>query len=316
MKKLIFIFSILFLICSVVIAEDLTVQSDKQEFKESSDKILLDGNVKVKYGDINLTSPRAEVEIDGKNQKVKDVKFLDNAYSYMVKGDKKQEIKANIIKMSVLDKIIYAENNSQSTVIQNGKPVVIVTADNQQYNKKTSTMTATGGVVILYKDIESFSDKATIELTSANDVRKIQLSGHSILKQKDNTIKADVLTYDNVKEQATGNGNVYTDVIIEGKDRLQVWSDYQFYDKQKNFVTASGDARINYKDFVATGPKADVFASKTTNKLNEVIFIGRSKIENGPRTIEADKITLTLDPKDFNAEGNVKTTISNLKGLD
>ncbi len=316
MKKLIFIFSILLLVGSVVVAEDLTVQSDKQNFKEDSDKIYLEGNVKVKYGDINLTSPRAEVEVDSKKHTVKDVKFLENAYSYMVKGDKKQEIKANIIKMSVLDKIIYAENNAQTTVTQDGRPVVIVTADNQQYNKKTSTMTATGGVVIFYKDIESFSDKATIELTSVNDVKNIKLSGNSVLKQKNNTIKADVLTYDNVKEQATGNGNVYTDINIEGKDRLQVWSDYQFYDKNKNYVTASGNAKIDYKDFIATGPKADVFPSKTTNKLNEVIFIGRSKITNGPRTIEADKITLTLDPKDFNAEGNVKTTISNLQGFD
>ena len=316
MKKLLFVFSILILMSTVVIAEDLTVQSDKQEFKEDSNKIYLDGNVKVKFGEINLNSPRAEVQVDEKTQKIKDVKFVDNAYSYMVKGNKKQEIKANIIKMSVLDKIIYAENGAQSSVIQDGKPIVVVTADNQQFNKNNSTMTATGGVVITYNDIESFSDKAVIQLTSANDVKKIQLSGNSILKQKGNTIKADLLTYDNVTEQATGTGNVYTDVNMEGQDRLQVWSDYQFYDKKKNFVSASGDARINYKDFVATGPKANVFPSKATNKLNEVVFIGRSKIQNGPRTIEADKITLTLDPKDFNAEGNVKTTISNLKGFD
>lgn len=316
MKKKLILFFVFVFLGSVVIAEDLTVQSDKQEFKDEQNKIFLEGNVKVKFGDINLNSPRAEVEIDSKTHTIKDVNFLDNAYSYQVKGDKKQEIKANIIRMSVLDKVIYAEKNSQTTVTQNNKPIVIVTADNQQFNKTTSTMNANGGVIIMYKDIESFSDKAILELNSQNDVKKIQLIGNSVLKQKGNTIKADTLTYDNQTEQASGSGHVYTDMNIEGKDRLQVWSDYQFYDRKKNFVTASGAARIHYKDFIATGPKANVFPSDATNRLNEVIFVGRSKIQNGARTIEADKITLTMNPKDFSAEGNVKTTISNIKGFD
>ncbi len=316
MKKIVILFTAIILSVSIVIADDLTVQSDKQEFKDNENKIMLDGNVKVKFGDINLLSPRAEVEVDAKTHKIKDVTFTDNAYSYQVKGAKKQEIKANIIKMSVLDKVIYAEKNSQTTVTENGKPIVVVTADNQQFNKTTSTMHANGSVIIMYKDIESFSDKAILELDSSNDLKKIQLIGNSVLKQKGNTIKANHLVYDNKREQATGTGNVYTDVTIEDKDRLQVWSETQFYDKKKNYVTASGNTRVNYKDFIATGPKASVFPSKTTNRLNEVVFSGRSKIQNGARTIVADKITLTLNPKDFQAEGNVKTTISNLKGFD
>lgn len=316
MKKILILITAIILLGSIVIAEDLTVQSDKQEFKDKENKILLNGNVKVKFGDINLSSPRAEVEVDEKTQKVKDVKFTDNAYSYRVNGEKKQEIKANIIKMSVLDKIIYAENNSQTTVTENGKPIVIVTADKQQFNKTTSTMNAQGSVIIMYKDIESFSEKAILELDSSNNIKKIQLIGNSVLKQKGNTIKANLLIYDNKSEQATARGNVYTDITVEDKDRLQVWSDNQFYDKKKNYVTASGNTRVLYKDFIATGPKASVFPSKSTNKLNEVIFSGRSKIQNGPRTIVADKITLTLNPKDFQAAGNVKTTISNLKGFD
>ncbi|MBR6163480.1 hypothetical protein IKQ26_06295 [bacterium] len=316
MKKILILFTAILLLSAAVIAEELTVQSDKQEFVDKENKIKLEGNVKVKYGDINLASPRAEVNIDEKTQKIKDVKFVDNAYSYRVNGAKKQEIKANIIKMSVLDKIIYAEENSQTTVTDNGKPLVIVTADNQQFNKTTSTMHANGSVIIMYKDIESFSDKAVLELDSKNDIKKIQLIGNSILKQKDNTIKANHLVYDNRTEQATGTGNVYTDIMVEGKDRLQVWSETQFYDKKRNYVTASGSTRVEYKDFIATGPKASVFPSKSTNKMNEVLFSGRSKIQNGARTIVADKITLTLNPKDFKAEGNVKTTISNLKGFD
>ena len=47
-----------------------------------------------------------------------------------------------------------------------------------------------------------------------------------------------------------------------------------------------------------------------TNKPEKVIFTGRSKIvEKGVNSVEADKITMTMEPKTFEADGNVKTTI-------
>ena len=42
----------------------------------------------------------------------------------------------------------------------------------------------------------------------------------------------------------------------------------------------------------------------------KIIFIGRSKItEKGVNSVEADKITMTVEPKTFEADGNVKTII-------
>ena len=35
-------------------------------------------------------------------------------------------------------------------------------------------------------------------------------------------------------------------------------------------------------------------------------------IETKGRTIEADRITITMNPKDFKAEGNVKSVIPNI----
>ena len=40
--------------------------------------------------------------------------------------------------------------------------------------------------------------------------------------------------------------------------------------------------------------------------------MGRSKIESKGRTIEADRISITMNPKDFKAEGNVKSVIPNI----
>lgn len=312
-RKIINSFLILTLITSgISYAASLTVESDKQEFKDSDKKIYLEGNVKVKTGDVNVLSPRAVVEVDPKNNKVNKVEFKENAYSYQLKDGKKHEIKAQILEMSLLKKVLSAKGNTISSITEKDRPIVIVTADRQEYNKATNTMKAFGNVNILYKDIETFSSEAYVNLNDKNDVKKIDLVGSAILKQGKSKINANKLTYDNILEEAVARGNVYTDITTEDNKRIEVWSDYQSYDKKANVVSASGSTKIKYEDYLATGPKVNVYADKTTKKLNEAVFVGRSKIETKGRTIEADRITITMNPKDFKAEGNVKSVIPNI----
>lgn len=303
---------LMFITSGATFADSLTVESDTQEFKDNERKIFLEGNVKVKTGDINVTSPRAVVEIDPKNNKVNNVEFKDNAYSFQFKEGKKHEVKAQILKMSLLNKVVAAEGNTISSITDKDRPVVIVTADKQEYNKKTNTMKATGNVNILYKDVETFSSSAFVTLNDSNDVKKIDLLGNAKLKQGKSFINAEKLVYDNVKEEAVASGSVYTNVITEDNKKLEVWSDYQSFDKKANVVSASGSTKIKYEDYNAYGPKVNVYPDKVTKKLNEAVFLGRSKIETKGRTIEADRITITMNPKDFKAEGNVKSVIPNI----
>ena len=303
---------VIFMTSGISYAASLTVESDKQEFKDTDKKIYLEGNVKVKTGDVNVLSPRAVVEVDPKNNKVNKVEFKENAYSYQLKDGKKHEIKAQILEMSLLNKVLSAKGNTISSITEKDRPVVIVTADRQEYNKATNTMKAFGNVNILYKDIETFSAEAYVNLTDKNDVKQIDLVGNAKLKQGKSNINANKLTYNNILEEAIARGNVYTDITTEDNKRIEVWSDYQSYDKKANVVSASGSTKIKYEDYLATGPKVNVYADKTTKKLNEAVFVGRSKIETKGRTIEADRITITMNPKDFKAEGNVKSVIPNV----
>ena len=55
-----------------------------------------------------------------------------------------------------------------------------------------------------------------------------------------------------------------------------------------------------------------MFPDPKTQKMNKVVFLGRSKITQQGRSIEADRIDMTLKPKDFKADGNVKTFIPNV----
>ena len=302
----------MFLMTGFAFAASLSVESDKQEFVDSDNKIYLEGNVKVKTGDVNVLSPKAVVTVDPKTNKVNSVEFTDKAYSYQMQAGKKHEIKAEILEVSLLDKVFTATGHTISSVTESNRPLVIVTADKQQYNKKNNVMKAFGNVNILYKNIDTLSNEAVVNLNENNDVKKILLNGNAILKQDKSKIKADKLTYDNITEEAVAVGNVYTDIITEDNKEIEVWSDYQAYDKKEKVVTASGSTKIKYEDYVATGPKVNVFSDKATGKLNEAVFVGRSKIETKGRTIEADRIVITMDPKDFKAEGNVRSVIPNI----
>ena len=295
-----------------VLAGDLKIQADKQSFKEAENKAKFEGNVKVEYEDLTVMGKRAEVNIDPQTKKLKDATFFDQPYVIQVKKGKTNEIKANIIKMSLIGKKVKAEGNTQTTVTENAQPTAIITADSQEYDSNSKVLTAKGSVIIFYKDVETFSDTAVANMNKDGDLQKITLTGHGKLKQKDSIIVADKFIYDAVTEEAFGIGNAYSDVSMDDT-RIQVWSNRQQYDKKTNVMMAAGDVHVIYQDYDAKGPKASVYPDPKTNKPNKVVFVGRSKITNQGRTIEADRIEMIIEPKNFFAEGNVKTFIPNIQ---
>lgn len=92
-------------------------------------------------------------------QKLDTATFYDKPYAYEVKKNKKREVKANILKVSLITKIVRAEGDTQSVVFDGKVPIVVINSDVQEYDTKTGVMTATGAVTIKYKDIESFQIK-------------------------------------------------------------------------------------------------------------------------------------------------------------
>lgn len=314
MKKILVITTIILLCALTAQCADLTIHSDKQSFTAGENKGKFEGNVEVQIDDIHVTSPYAEANVDAEKGQLSDATFFNKPYAYQVREGKKSEIKANILKVSLLNKIITASGDTQTTVTTVKKPTVIITADEQEYNTQTSVMTATSNVIIDYDDIKTYSDKAVAKLNNQNDLEQMELHGSAKITQgTKNTLLADHFKYNTSSQIAISNGNAYTDLTSDKGDRIQVWSNYQQYDRKNNVIMASGNVRVHYKDYIATGPKATVFPDKTTNQLNEIVFTGRAKITEQARSIEADKIILYMNPKDFYAEGRVYTKIRNVQ---
>lgn len=311
-KILIALTAFILMIGAAVHASDLIIESNTQTFNEGDSKIKFKGDVKVSVDDLRVEGQTADVDVKG--EKLDTATFYDKPYAYEVKKNKKREVKANILKLSLITKVVRAEGDTQSIVFDGKTPIVVINADVQEYDTKTGTMTATGAVTILYKELETFSNKAIINTTKNGDIKDLELIGNARVKEKENESFADKFYYNAATKVITAIGNTTSNAVMDNGDKLILKSSRQEYTQDRNVFNASGNVKVWYQDYFAQGPKIAVYPDKATNKANEIYFIGRSSITQGMRTIYADKIKMILKPKDFHAEGNTRTVIKNIGG--
>ena len=312
MKRILAILTSVILVTGIAVsASDLIIDSKSQSYAESENKIKFEGDVKVSVDDIRVEGQTADVNMT-ENQQPDTATFYDKPYAYEVKKNKKREVKANILKVSLITKIIKAEGDTQSIVYDGKTPIVVINADMQEYDTNNGIMDADGTVTIKYKDIETFSNHATIKTDKNGDLKNITLTGNARVKEQNNESFADKFVYDPVTEILVATGNTTSNATMESGEKLVLKSVYQEYSKKKNIYNASGNVRVWYQDYYAVGPKITFYPDKTTGKPNEIYFTGRSSITQGVRTIYADKIRMTLEPKDFQATGNTRTVIKNI----
>lgn len=313
-KYLIIAVAILFGLGAATIASDLIIESKTQSFSETDNKIHFDGDVKVKLDNLNVVGDRADITTKG--SKLDTATFYDKPYAYQVQNNKKREVKANILKLSLITKVVRAEGDTQTTVMDGKKPIAVITADTQEYDTKSNVMTAMGGVVIKYQEINTFSDKAVIRTDKKGDLKRIDLFGNAKINEKTNKAEADHFIYDLVNKELISEGHTMSHTEMDDGKALTIKGSRQQYSKKQNTFNCSGNVQVWYDDYYAKGPKMSVFPSKATNKFNEIYFTGRSFINQGEKTIYADKIKLQLKPKDFYAEGNAKTVIKNIQSQE
>lgn len=312
MKKLILSLAIVLFAAGLFVqASDLIIESKTQSYSESENKLKFQGDVQVSIDDLKVVGESADVSMD-ENQKLDTATFYDKPYAYEIKKNKKREVKANILKMSLITKVVKAQGDTQSIVFDGKTPIVVINADEQEYDTKTGIMTATGAVTIKYKDLETFSDRAKVKTDKNGDMKDIELTGNARIKQEGgNDSFADKFFYNASTKILTAVGNTTSNAMMEDGTKLVLKSARQEYAQDKGTFNASGNVRVWYQDYYAAGPKIVIYPNKE-GKPNEVYFTGRSSITQGVRTIYADKIRMTMKPKDFQATGNTRTVIKNI----
>ena len=311
MKKILLLIMGILLIAGLTVqASDLVIESKNQSYTEEESKIKFNGDVKVTIDELKVVGDNADVNvIDGK--KLDTATFYDKPYAFEIKKNKKREVKANILKVSLITKIIRAEGDTQSVVFDGKTPVVVINADVQEYNTKTGVMKANGTVTMLYKDIETFSNAAEITTDKNGDLKKLVLIGNARVKQENNETLADRFVYDASTGNITATGHTTSNVYTDDGSKMVLKSGYQEYNQHRSVFNASNNVRIWYQDYYAAGPKVTLYPGPN-GKPNEASFIGRSSISQGVRTIYADRIKMTMKPKTFDAQGNTRTVIKNI----
>ena len=310
MKKIFISLMLLMLTTLCAYSANVVIEAKKQTIKMDQNKGFFEGDVQVSVGDIKVKSPRAELDLDPTSKKPSLATFFDNPYAFQNKENKKHEIKADIITVSLIKKTVLAQGNSQSIMMENRQPIMTINADSQEYDTNTKLMKANGSVVIHYQDLETFSDKASAIVDKAGNIENLKLIGSVVMKEKANIIKGDKFEYVPQREEFQISGNTSSDVTFDDGTRVYVEARYQQFNKLTSALVAGGNVKVKYKDYFAQGPKAQLFVNPKTNKPETIIFTGRSKITNEGSTVEADKIKMTINPKAFFADGNVKTSIS------
>lgn len=313
MKKLFLLIVCLFVMLPAI-ASTVTVESKKQSYDSTQNKTLLEGNVKVKMDDITVTSPRAVIDITPQNE-IDKATFLDKVYAIKDNKLNQHEIKSDIMTMSLLNKKIKAEGNTITTFSEKRVPVVVLTADYQEYDINTNLMKAKGNVIIHYKDVVATSNEAHLKMDQNSKMDKMKLIGNAIIKQENSVLTASTVMYNPKSEELVAKGNTHSHAVNDDGSNFDIYAGYQQYDKTTGSLMTSGTVKITYQDYIATGPKATFLPDKKTKKINQIVFYKRSKIQETDKIVEADKIILTLNPKNFTAEGNVKTSFKNVKGF-
>lgn len=312
MKKIFAVLvSILVLTGIAVQASDLIIESKNQTYNEADNKIKFNGNVKVTIDDMKVVGDSADVSIT-KDQNLDTATFYEKPYAFEVKKNKKREVKANILKVSLITKIVRAEGDTQSIVFDGKKPIVVINSDVQEYDTKTGVMTATGAVTMFYKEIETYSNSAQITTDKNGDLKRLVLTGNARVKQENNESFADRFVYEAASGNLSAYGHTTSNAIMDDGSKLVLKSAYQEYNQKRSIFNASGNVRIWYQDYYAAGPKVTLYPGAGSTKPNEAYFTGRSSITQGVRTIFADRIKMTMKPKSFDAQGNTRTVIKNI----
>ena len=315
-RKFLIIISLLILFLSAVtIGSDLIIESKTQTYSERDSLIKFLGDVKVRYEDITIVGDKADVSVT-KDNKLDTATFHDQPYAFQIQNNKKREVKANILKFSLLNKVIRAEGNTQTIVTEGKTPIAIINANEQEYDTKTNVMTARGTVSIKYRDVTAFSDKAIVRTNKNGDVQRLDLVGHAKINQTKHHATADHFIYTSSNEEMVAIGNTMTSTVTDNGSPFKVTARYQQYDKKNNIFMGSGNVQVYYQDYYAKAPKMTCYPDKITKKINEVFMTGRSMIQQNDKEIHADKIKIIVDPKNFEAVGNVKTIIKDLGNQD
>lgn len=293
------------------------ITADQQDYDPDTGRYNLTGDVVVTYRDYKITSSEADMILDASGDP-----RLANFYHRPVankilaaaagKPVRKDEVIGDTLTLYLAQDVFGAEGNVHSRITTVAENPFIIRSDTQQFDNRNNLVTATGNVQVQYEGTDATSDKAYLRIREGGQAEKAVFIGGATLKKENSKINGGKITV------MVESGNLHAEDGVEtrvkdGTDTIIIRSDYQHYDKSSDKMLASGHVKVTYGNYIATGPKATFKLNK--GELDNILMTGRPTIVEDDRTIIADKIVITTNPKNFDATGNVKIQFKTQGGL-
>ncbi|MEW5820337.1 MAG: LptA/OstA family protein [Cyanobacteriota bacterium] len=306
-QKILFIILIIsfFIVSEASQAITVTIEADKQDFKVDNNTAHFQGNVKVNFDNIMISSPQATLTSDSKGEPDKAI-FTDGASAVMKKNGSDGDIKAEKITLLLASNQLIAQGNTYSRIEKGSPGSITVKANQQEFNNQTKEVKASGNVLINYKNMVISGGEAVLLNNEAGKPYKATISGHAKVVRDSTTITAGTISIELSTNNVTASGGVSTVTTLKDTGKVSMSSSSQVYNKANNTIIGTGNVKVIYEDYTATGPKASIYLAPD-NSLNTIVFTGRSQIKDALRKVSANIIKVTTNPKNFVAEGNVKT---------
>lgn len=222
-------------------AEKIITDSDRQEYDKAQDKFEALGNVRVRHGEIKVTSDKLQI-VYGPNKKPETAIFTGNVTA--TQGQNRTS--ADVITYNLTTKRLQASGRVKSQVIQKaetlknqGLPVtspqtpawapdaavaavppaeepVIITSDAQDYSPDTGRLSAEGNVRVYYQDTVGIGPKVVLVRNEEGKAERVIFIGRSAVSQPGRKWIADRITVTVADKKVLAEGNTKALILKPG----------------------------------------------------------------------------------------------------
>lgn len=294
------------------VGSGIRVSSGVQTYALSEGRSSFDENVKVAMQGTEVVGPHADFKMDDNGQPSMATFTQRPKMVRSASGGLKQTIQADTLNMEIKSGALQAKGRVVTQMSgDEAMGNVAIQSDTQIFDQEKGLMRAVGHVSVKKGDTVATSPEAIIFLSDAGGAEKVVFIKGARLVQGGQEMRAETITI------KIDSGDIYaeknTQSTIAGKDSkgnpttIKILSHLQEMDKATGTLLANGNAVVNYDDYVAKGPKAVFYRQSDT--LDRIVMTGRAQIEDSERKVVGDTVIITIDPKQFNAQGNVTTFI-------
>ena len=238
----------------------------------SENEILISGGILVTYETAVIMAEKAVIfsDADGKAEKAI---FLGT--SKIELNDR--NIQADKITVYLNTKLISAEGNTTSKLINKDKTEILIKADYQELNWEGENTKAAGNIKTNYQDTEVLSDKAEIIYKGTKPDKAIFYSTNksATLSQKNHLTRANAFTFDIATKDVTADENVesiiwpYTSQAKEQQNKISVTTDNLYLNHLSEEATAKSHknkVKLTYEDTYGESNEAVLVRNKINKK--------------------------------------------------